>query len=578
MDVEAPSNAPAGSTGGEPLRRTLSRPDDKKKDCMTCKWIGFLFCYGLVYAVGEFFLVIIYAIVMAVATAAKVRMDVGIWCGIWFVLLQAWGVTLGVITERVTVRWNLEAAAPVAPKPAADQTRPTPKQLNRKFASWVEHDSQSANAVLFNSLGMWLSPQFPTALMFFSVMMLLMVPGLSLVYSGAFCLAFGVMTLPVFGTALLLFHGRRFTARILFAFANWGVSLACIGEAAVLLARGRSGYLIVPLLLIAVCFGVVIGVFVCLFPRFHSWRIATTSVLIHWYGQALVTGIFFAKRFDCPDGKCTYQSEVRRLAFASMCSQGAITISIIVLAELKYRATMRHAHEMSRTDAKSYDEVWKTFVADETKLKALSGLADTYKAAMAGAEKRSKRQAVPSVGDLFEDAFALRSLVLAKAEAIGGDAGAVVYGSTKTVARAFQKAWRSYAGDYRRLCDVVRVSIAYETIDELTACLERIVADDELELIPQGLEKCRFDPEYDPYAGQFVGYRDLQLGATFKSAETRAQGLDQHIIEIQLHLRVFEAIKKGHVTVALPVVARMALLRTGSGHRTYVSCRNLRCS
>ena len=261
-----------------------------------------------------------------------------------------------------------------------------------------------------------------------------------------------------------------------------------------------------------------------------------------------------------------------------MCSQGAITISIIVLAELKYRATMRHAHEMSRTDAKSYDEVWKTFVADETKLKALSGLADTYKAAMAGAEKRSKRQAAASVGALFEDAYALQPLVVAKAEAIGGDTGAA-YGSTKTVTRAFQKAWRSYAGDYRRLCDVVRVSIAFETIDELTACLERIVADDELELIPQGMEKCRFDPEYDPYAGQFVGYRDLQLGARFRSEATRKQGLDQHVVEIQLHLRVFEAIKRGHVTVGLPVnTTNLADWRMGSGHRTYVSCRNLRCS
>ena len=125
----------------------------------------------------------------------------------------------------------------------------------------------------------------------------------------------------------------------------------------------------------------------------------------------------------------------------------------------------------------------------------------------------------------------------------------------------------------------MRVSIAFETIDELTACLERIVADDELELIPQGLEKCRFDPEYDPYAGQFVGYRDLQLGARFKSAETRDRGLDQHIIEMQLHLRVFEAIKKGHVTVALPVhTTNLADWRMGSGHRTAVSCRNLRCS
>jgi hypothetical protein len=234
---------------------------------------------------------------------------------------------------------------------------------------------------------------------------------------------------------------------------------------------------------------------------------------------------------------------------------------------------------MARGDASSYDEIWKTFVADESKLKALSGLVDAYKAAMAGAEKRNKRQAAASVGDLFEQAYALQPLVVAKAEAISGDAG-VAYGSTKTVARAFQKAWRSYGGDYRRLCDVVRVSIAFETIDELTACLERIVADDELELIPQGLAKCRFDPEYAPNGpGHFVGYRDLQLGARFRSDATRAQGLDQHVIEMQLHLRVFEAIKKGRVTVGLPVhTTNLADWRMGSGHRTYVSCRNLRCS
>ena len=291
--------------------------------------------------------------------------------------------------------------------------------------------------------------------------------------------------------------------------------------------------------------------------------------LVLWYAGTLIFGLFYAKR----------QMDVRCAFYLLACLLSGNIVKGIVLTELKYRATLRRAHEMTRADAKSYDEVWKTFVADETKLKALSGLADAYKAAMAGAEKRSKRQAVPSVGDLFEDAFALQSLVLAKAEAIGGDAGAVVYGSTKTVARAFQKAWRSYAGDYRRLCDVVRVSIAFETIDELTACLERIVADDELELVPQGLEKCRFDPEYDPYAGQFVGYRDLQLGARFRSEATRKQGLDQHVVEIQLHLRVFEAIKRGHVTVGLPVhTTNLADWRMGSGHRTYVSCRNLRCS
>ena len=251
----------------------------------------------------------------------------------------------------------------------------------------------------------------------------------------------------------------------------------------------------------------------------------------------------------------------------------ALAASCILLVELKYRATLKHADEMSRADASSYDEIWKTFVADESKIKA-RGPGRAYKAAMAGAEKRSKRQAAASVGALFEEAYALQPLVVAKAEAISGEAG-VAYGSTKTVARAFQKAWRSYGGDYRRLCDVVRVSIAFETIDELTACLERIVADDELELIPQGLEKCRFDPEYDPYAGQFVGYRDLQLGATFKSAETRETGpRPTRHRDAAPPAGLRGAIKKGHVTVGLPVHTRMADWRTGSGHRTYVSCRS----
>ena len=108
MDVEAPSNAPAGSVGGE--RMTRPRAHDTKGENLVCKGIGFLLCYGLVYAIGEFFIFIIYAIVYAAATAAKVRMDVGIWCGIWFVLTQAWGVTLGVLTVRVT-RGHLQVAA-----------------------------------------------------------------------------------------------------------------------------------------------------------------------------------------------------------------------------------------------------------------------------------------------------------------------------------------------------------------------------------------------------------------------------------------------------------------------------------
>ena len=565
MDVEAPPNAAERMNRPLLLRRILSR-QDTKDHAFRCKAICFLFWFGFAYFVGRIILWIIF-IVVNLVTMSATHVDIGVWCVLWFLVCQAWAVALAWLIYMWTARRRAGAAAPVAPKPAAGQSRPTREQLNKRFASWVEYSSESAHAVLFSSLGMWLSPHFPTILIFLSLFV--MVGAIfSLQHNSlAYCAVQLMNGFAILGTGLLVFAGRRLAARVLLFVACASMAAASTGEAVVLLARGRSGYHVANMIT-NVLFCVAVGTILCVFPRWHSWRFSTACFLSYYYARVLVWGLFFAKR----------QTEVLQTAFSAQCDVAALAASCILLVEIKYRATLKRAHEMARGDASSYDEIWKTFVADETKLRALSGLVDAYKAAMAGAEKRSKRQAAASVGDLFEVAYALQPLVLAKAEAISGDAG-VVYGNTKTVARAFQKAWRSYGGDYKRLCDVVRVSIAYETIDELTACLERIVADDELELIPQGLEKCRFDPEYAPNGpGQFVGYRDLQLGATFKSAETRNRGLDQHIIEMQLHLRDFEAIKKGHVTVGLPVMARMALLRTGSGHKTYVSCRNLRCS
>ena len=543
-----------------------TRPNTKGGD-IRCKAICFLLWYGAAYFIGLVVVGFIFIVIMYIFLAVT-HVDIGVWLVLWFLVCQAWAVALAWFIAGWMAQHESRVAGPVAPKPAVDQARPTPGQLNKRFASWVEYSSESAHAVLFSSLGVWLSPHFPTMLTFLSLFIMFGVIGQLWFYSLAYCAVQLMSAFSVLGAGLLLFAGRRFAARMLL-FVSCGVmAAASTGEAVVLLARGRSGCLVADMIT-TVLFCVAFGTVACLFPRWHSWRCITACYLSYYYAKALIWGLFYAKR----------QTDVLYAFFFSICNMTAMAVACIVLVELKYRATLKHAHEMSRDDARSYDEVWKTFVADETKVKALSGLVDAYKAAMAGAEKRNKRQAAASVGDLFEQAYALQPLVIAKAEAISGDAG-VAYGSTKTVARAFQKAWRSYGGDYRRLCDVVRVSIAFETIEELTACLERIVADDELELIPQGMEKCRFDPEYAPNGpGQFVGYRDLQLGATFKSAETRAQGLDQHIIEIQLHLRVFEAIKKGHVTVGLPVhTTNLADWRTGSGHRTYVACRNLRCS
>ena len=140
-------------------------------------------------------------------------------------------------------------------------------------------------------------------------------------------------------------------------------------------------------------------------------------------------------------------------------------ISIIVLVELKYRATLSaRARDDARGDASSYDEIWKTFVADELKSRRYWASSAWGKAAMAGAEKRSKRQAAASVGVSLKRHARSSPWFL-----VSATAGRRLW-STKTVARAFQKAWRSYGGDYRRLCDVVRVFIAFESVDKLWAC------------------------------------------------------------------------------------------------------------
>ena len=108
------------------------------------------------------------------------------------------------------------STAGVAPKPAADQARPTPGQLNKRFASWVEYSSESAHAVLFSSPGMWLSPHFPTSPPPFLSLFIMVGAIFSLLfYSPVYCAVQLILAFAVLGRGLLLFAGRRFAAWVL---------------------------------------------------------------------------------------------------------------------------------------------------------------------------------------------------------------------------------------------------------------------------------------------------------------------------------------------------------------------------
>ena len=240
MDVEAPPNAAnaASSTGRGRMNR---QPEtNTKKEYIRCKAICFLSWYGFVYFIGAVILFVIFLIVYFV-TMSVTHVDIGVWLVLWFLLTQAWGVALAWLTDMWTAQRQARAAQPVAPKPAADQARPTPSQLNKRFASWVEYSSESAHAVLFSSLGMWLSPHFPTILIFLSLFIMGGAIFSLLFYSPVYCAVQLILAFVVLGTGLLLFAGRRFAARVLLFVGVIALAAASTGEAVVLLARGGRG-------------------------------------------------------------------------------------------------------------------------------------------------------------------------------------------------------------------------------------------------------------------------------------------------------------------------------------------------
>ena len=208
-------------------------------------WRGDIVCH----------LLIVYFVTMSVT-----HVDIGVWLVLWFLLTQAWGVALAWLIDMRTAHRQSRAAEPVAPKPVAEQSRPTVRQLNKRFASWVETSSESAHAVLFSSLGLWLSPHLQMALgdlsglwlVFAIICLLFSTPYSRALWTNALIQGFAFM-----GTAHLLSVGRRFAARMLLFAAFLAGAAASIREGVVWLARGRSGYLvadlIIPSLIVSFC-------------------------------------------------------------------------------------------------------------------------------------------------------------------------------------------------------------------------------------------------------------------------------------------------------------------------------------
>ncbi|KAH8072798.1 hypothetical protein JL721_3446 [Aureococcus anophagefferens] len=414
----------------------------------------------------------------------------------WLILTQLWSLATAVLIHKITEKRG--GAEKVLPRTAAATVDwSDAAALDAAFANWVEYDSSSTHAVLHSSLGVWLSPHYPI-------------------------LGFALCAL----NALAL----RRRSRPLFLATNVVIGVACAAEALSSVGRA-SAYLVAFNLLWAATCGFGLGVVVAVFPhKTNSWRATLVSFKLWDSGGAVLWGLFYVAR---PTVGALY-------LFFGMSYLASMSTTLSVLSEAKYREVLRRADDLARSDARRYDDVWAALAAPRppvAKVVEDGGTGPTPARALG----RTPRPLAEQVADLE----ASRSRAAASSAAASGG-----------VPRAFQKAWRSYAGDHRKLCDVVRASLVFDDVDEIAEALKRVVDDPDLVLVPQAPDKNRFAAP----AGVF-GYRDLQLAAVLRTDEAKKRKLDGHVFEIQLHLRAFEHLK-----------------REGGGHRTSVSSRNLRCS
>jgi hypothetical protein len=160
------------------------------------------------------------------------------------------------------------------------------------------------------------------------------------------------------------------------------------------------------------------------------------------------------------------------------------------------------------------------------------------------------------VGALFREADALNDTLHAKLyDVCVQHGGTFQRADVKAEARALQKVFRTYGGDWRRLNDLCRAALVFQTVPQIAACLRTISEDEQLLLVAMGDSKMRLREDYD--AALTGGYRDLQLTMLLNTKQARARGVHQHLVEVQMHL------------------APIADLKSAGGHKSYKLRRNL---
>jgi hypothetical protein len=124
----------------------------------------------------------------------------------------------------------------------------------------------------------------------------------------------------------------------------------------------------------------------------------------------------------------------------------------------------------------------------------------------------------------------------------------------KNVDRAIEKIVRSYKDRISFACDVVRQTVVFDTIPDITVMIGALHNDPEIKVIRV---KNRMATDYD--SSLTCGYRDVLVNLCLQNDITRYFNIDMHICELQL------------------VLKDVVEVRTMNGHNRYVAFRNMRC-
>ena len=146
--------------------------------------------------------------------------------------------------------------------------------------------------------------------------------------------------------------------------------------------------------------------------------------------------------------------------------------------------------------------------------------------------RRSSSGNSPAKDNSLHSHVSVGVTVLARAR--GASKATLEMAPVKSVERTYQKVIRSYNGDFSLVTDLVRCSVAYDTLAELADGMARLDADPQTVILQN---KNRFDPDFHDRLS--AGYKDVKL-------LVHVVGVTHGFVcEIQLHLKDIVAVKSG---------------------------------